>query len=99
MHASGNTPRPPARHGQNGRAIAKRLRGRFGIVGACIVADRGMISADTIAALKAENIEYIPGVRERTSLEVRAEVIEDDGLGVPLVIPDQRARANSPSPR
>ena len=49
-----------------------------------------MISADTIAALEAEKIEYILGVRERTSREVRAEIIEDDGLTVPLLIPRQK---------
>jgi hypothetical protein len=70
--------------------VVKRLRERFGIREACIVADRGMISADTIAALEAEKIEYILGVRERTSREVRAEIIEDDGLTVPLVIPRQK---------
>ena len=70
--------------------VVKRLRERFGIAGACIVADRGMISADTIAALEAEKIEYILGVRERTSREVRAEIIEDEGLAVPLVIPRQK---------
>ena len=70
--------------------VVKRLRERFGIAEACIVADRGMISADTIAALEAEKIQYILGVRERTSREVRAEVIEDDGLAVPLVIPRQK---------
>jgi len=70
--------------------VVKRLRERFGILEACIVADRGMISADTIAALEAEKIHYILGVRERTSREVRAEVIDDDGLTVPLVIPRQK---------
>src|SRR6516165_7479279 len=70
--------------------VVKRLRERFGIREACIVADRGMISADTIAALEAEKIQYILGVRERTSREVRAELIEDDGLSVPLVIPRQK---------
>ena len=70
--------------------VVKRLRERFGIREACIVADRGMISADTIAALDAEKIEYILGVRERTSREVRAEIIEDDGLAVPLLIPRQK---------
>ena len=49
-----------------------------------------MISADTIAALEAEKIQYILGVRERTSREVRTEVIEDDGLAVPLLIPRQK---------
>jgi hypothetical protein len=57
---------------------------------ACIVVDRGMISADTIAALEAEKIEYILGVRERTSREVRTEVIDDEGLAVPLLIPRQK---------
>ena len=70
--------------------VVKRLRERFGIREACIVADRGMISADTIAALEAEKIEYILGVRERTSREVRAGIIEDDGLAVPLLIPRQK---------
>jgi hypothetical protein len=70
--------------------VVKRLRERFGIRDACIVADRGMISADAIAALEAENIEYILGVRERTSREARTEVIEDDGVAVPLVIPRQK---------
>ncbi len=70
--------------------VVRRLRERFGIHEACIVADRGMISADTIAALEAEKIQYILGVRERTSREVRAEVIEDDGVAVPLVIPRQK---------
>src|ERR1700720_2172744 len=56
----------------------------------CLGADRGMISADTIAALEAEKIEYILGVRERTSREVRAEIIEDDDLAVPLLIPRQK---------
>jgi hypothetical protein len=73
--------------------VVKRLRERFGIARACIVADRGMISADTIAALEADRIEYILGVRERTSREVRAEIIDDDGLAVPLVIPRQKGES------
>jgi transposase len=70
--------------------VVRRLHERFGIRAACIVADRGMISADTIAALEAENIEYILGVRERTSREIRTEIIADDGLTVSLVIPRQK---------
>ena len=73
--------------------VVKRLRQHFGIAQACIVADRGMISADTIATLEAEKIEYILGVRERTSREVRAEIIDDDGLAVPLVIPRQKGES------
>jgi hypothetical protein len=37
----------------------------------CVVADRGMISADTIAELEARGIDYILGARERSTTEVR----------------------------
>lgn len=70
--------------------VVKRLQERFGIQRACIVADRGMISAATIAELDASGIEYILGVRERSSREVREDVIDDDGVAVPLVIPRQK---------
>ena len=76
--------------------VVKRLRERFGIAKACIIADRGMISAKTMAALEAEKVEYILGVRERSSREVRDHVIDDDGLAVPLVIPRQKGRKARP---
>jgi len=41
--------------------VVERLRNRFGVERACIVADRGMISAATIAALEAQKIDYILG--------------------------------------
>ena len=53
----------------------------------CVVADRGMISADTIAALEHRGLEYILGVRERSSKEVREVVMADPAPSVPLVIP------------
>src|SRR5512134_2030449 len=67
--------------------VVRRLKERFGIKRACIVADRGMISAAAIAALEARGIDYIFGVRERSIREVREDVIDDDGVAVPLVIP------------
>ena len=70
--------------------VVTRLEQRFGIRKACIVADRGMISATTIAALEARGIDYILGVRERSTAEVRTEVIDDDGVAVPLAIPRQK---------
>jgi hypothetical protein len=70
--------------------VVRRLRERFGIAHACIVADRGMISAETMATLEAEKIAYILGARERTSRELRGEVIDNNGVAVPLVIPRQR---------
>ena len=70
--------------------VVQRLRERFGIAQVCVVADRGMISAATIAALEKAGLEYILGVRERSTKEVRTEVIEDDGVAVPLTIPRQK---------
>ena len=70
--------------------VVQRLRERFGIAQMCIVADRGMISAATIAALEKAGLAYILGVRERSTKEVRNGVIEDDGVAVPLVIPRQK---------
>jgi len=51
--------------------VVKRLRSRFGINRACVVADRGMISAATIAQLEAQGIDYILGAPERSSKEIR----------------------------
>lgn len=74
--------------------VVERLRTRFGVGRACVVADRGMISAATIAALEAQGIDYILGVRERTLREIRETVLEDDGVAVPLVIPRQTGETN-----
>ncbi len=42
---------------QQWNQVADRLRHRFGISRVCVVADRGMISAATIAALEDRNLE------------------------------------------
>jgi hypothetical protein len=67
--------------------VIDRLRGRFGIGRVCVVADRGMISADTVAALEQRGLDYILGVRERSSMEVREVVMADPAPSVPLTIP------------
>ena len=41
--------------------VAERMRKRFGIQHFCIVADRGMISNETVKVLEEENIPYILG--------------------------------------
>jgi Transposase DDE domain len=64
--------------------VIDRLRSRFAIGRVCVVADRGMISAPTIAALEARGLEYVLGARERTDALVREAV---------------RARTAGPSPR
>jgi hypothetical protein len=42
----------------------------------CVVADRGMISAATIAELEKRGIEYFLGARERTDKQLRAIVAD-----------------------
>ena len=66
--------------------VVERLRERFAITGACVVADRGMVSKATIAAFEARGIAYILGMRERGDREVREHVLNDDGAEVPLTI-------------
>ena len=63
-----------------------RLRHRFAIGRVCIVADRGMISAATIAGLEERDLEYILGARERTDRMVREVVLADDGPFTPLLV-------------
>jgi hypothetical protein len=72
--------------------VVARLRERFGITRACVVADRGMISAETIAALEKLGMEYILGARERTSLLVREVVLKDTAPMVPLALDRQRGQ-------
>jgi hypothetical protein len=67
--------------------VVDRLRARFGVGRVCIVADRGMISAPTIAALENRQLEYILGVRERNSPEVYERVLADPAPFVPLAVP------------
>src|SRR5271157_1492386 len=67
--------------------VIDRLRQRFAIGKVCVVADRGMISAETIANLEARGLEYILGERERSSNEVRQIVLNDPKPSVPLIIP------------
>jgi len=66
--------------------VVDRLARRFGITRVCVVADRGMISRATLEALEQRRLEYILGVRERSTQEVRDRVLEDDGPSLPIVI-------------
>ena len=54
--------------------IVERLKKRFGIGSVCIVADRGMISAETLAEVEKREWKYILGVRMRSSTEAKAVV-------------------------
>jgi hypothetical protein len=60
---------------------------RMALERVCVVADRGMISAATIAALEQRGLEYILGVRVRRTKEVREVVMAGQTPSVPLTIP------------
>ena len=78
--------------------VVERLKSRFGIKQFCIVADRGMISADTLATLESPdcNIPYILGARMRRVKEVSIEVLSRAGR-YHEVLPEGRD-SKSPAP-
>src|SRR5262249_9594246 len=66
--------------------VIDRLRQRFGVGRVCVVADRGMISAETIAGLEARRLEYILSARERSDALGKTIVMANDDPFVPLLI-------------
>ncbi len=61
--------------------VVDRLRSRFGVKSICVVADRGMISAETIRQLQDadRDIRFILGARMRRVKEVRDKVLSSPG--------------------
>jgi transposase len=59
--------------------VIDRVRERFHIQNFCIVADRGMISAETVKELEEDKISYILGVRMRKVKEVKLDVLSKGG--------------------
>jgi transposase len=76
--------------------VIKRLRSRFAIGRICVVSDRGMISAETMAYLEEEKIPYILGARMRRSKEVKEEVLSRAGRY--REVHPEGALAKDPSP-
>jgi Transposase DDE domain len=78
--------------------VVDRLRSRFGIRRVCIVADRGMISRETIAALEqpGRGWEFIVGARMRAQDEVKEEVLSRAGRY--RVVHPKRLKSDDPSP-
>ena len=66
--------------------VIDRLRERFTIGRICVVADRGMISTETVTALEERALLYLLGTRERTDKVVRDVVLTDSAPCVPLTI-------------
>jgi transposase len=59
--------------------IAKRLEARFHIERICLVADRGMISEDTMEEIKKMKWQYILGAKMRKMKEVKDMVLSRGG--------------------
>jgi len=61
--------------------VTDRIRSRFHVGQFCVVADRGMISADTLRELEdpARNIPYILGARMRKVNEIKRDVLSCPG--------------------
>jgi len=78
--------------------VAKRMKERFGVQNACLVADRGMIAEKTIKWLEDPEHPwpYILGARMRKQKEVSEEVLSRGGRY--RVIHGARESAKDPSP-
>src|SRR3954453_22938484 len=78
--------------------VVDRLRSRFGVRRVCIVADRGMISRETIEALEQDQRgwQYILGARMRPQNEVRDEA--PPRAGRYRVVHPPRIKSDDPSP-
>jgi hypothetical protein len=78
--------------------VVDRLRTRFGVSKVCIVADRGMISRETVEALEQDERgwSYILGARMRSQHEVKDEVLSRAGRY--RVVHPPRVKSDDPSP-
>ena len=78
--------------------VVDRLRSRFALDELCIVADRGMISAETMAALQHEDrsCRYILGARPRSVKEIRDVVLANDAPFEEIHGPRQSAQDPEP---
>ena len=78
--------------------VVDRMRRRFRIREICVVADRGMISNDTIHALESAQppVRYILGVRMRRQNEVSEKILRHRGAW--QEIQPERTKAKEPQP-
>lgn len=78
--------------------IVDRLKGKFCIGRICIVADRGMISKETIAKLQksVRQVHYILGARMRIVKEIREDVLADTTPYESVYGPREKSKDPSP---
>ncbi len=80
------------------KAVLERMRERFDIKRFCIVADRGMMSADNIRFIEdpAHDLFYILGSRMRREKEVREQILTCGGRY--RVVHEENDKTHGPSP-
>lgn len=76
--------------------VVDRLRTRFAIERVCVVADRGMISQETIRELARHNLTYILGARLRAVKEIREQVLSRAGRYSQVRGPREKSRDPAP---
>ncbi|TWI77509.1 IS4 family transposase, partial [Desulfobotulus alkaliphilus] len=78
--------------------VAKRLQERFQIQNICIVADRGMVSSQTIEEMENRDspINYILGARMRQVKEIRDIVMADKGEFTEVL--REKIKSKNPAP-
>lgn len=78
--------------------VVERIGRRFRVRQLCVVADRGMISRATIAALEAADppVKYLLGARMRAQKEVSETVLRDTGPWQEIY--PERQRRKDPAP-
>jgi hypothetical protein len=78
--------------------VVERLKKRFGVRRMCVLADRGMISKETMAALDASEpqLEYILGARMRRQKEVSERVLRSRKRWQEIY--PERQRSKDPAP-
>jgi transposase len=78
--------------------VVEELKKRFAIRNFCIVADRGMISADATSRLESDenNLLYILGARMRREKEIREQVLSRPGRYTE--VREEGKLSNDPSP-
>jgi len=78
--------------------VTDRLRKRFHIESVCVVADRGMVSRETIEALQGSSrrVKFILGARLRRVKEIREEVLSRGGRYQEVRGPRERSKDPAP---
>jgi len=76
--------------------VVDRLKTRFGVGNVSIVADRGMISEETIREIERRRWKYVLGVRMRKSKEVKDKILSQGGCYQQVFGKSKDSKAPSP---